>query len=104
MLSLGGIPPTIGFLGKYLVFVHAVQADLLWLAVIGVVTSLLGVFYYLRVVFTLYMKPEETEPSLSIGVGNRLAALIAAGAILALGIFPQLFLGIVQRYILAPLG
>lgn len=104
MLSLGGIPPTIGFLGKYLVFVHAVQADLLWLAVIGVVTSLLGVFYYLRVVFTLYMKPEETEPSLSIGVGNRLAALIAAGAILALGLFPEVFLGIVQRYILAPLG
>ena len=104
MLSLGGIPPTFGFLGKYLIFVHAVQADLIWLAVIGVVTSLLGVFYYLRVIFTLYMKTPEAEPTLSIGIGGRLAALIASGAILALGLFPQLFLQIVERYILGPLG
>ena len=104
MLSLGGIPPTFGFLGKYLIFVHAIESNLMWLAVIGVVTSLLGVFYYLRVIFTLYMKSPEVEPSQSIGFGARLAALISAGAILVLGLFPQSFLQIVERYILGPLG
>jgi len=104
MLSLGGIPPTIGFLGKYLVFVDAIQAELIGLAVIGVLSSLVGAFYYLRIVYTLYMKEEETEPTQTVGIGSRLAALIAAGGILALGLFPQAFLGIVERYIIAPLG
>lgn len=87
MISLGGIPPTLGFLGKYLVFVHAVREGVLWLAVVGVVTSLIGVFYYLRVVFTLYMKREESEPAVPFDFGSRLAAWIAAGSLIVLGIF-----------------
>ena len=62
MLSLGGIPPTVGFLGKYLVFPHAIQHGHLWLALVGVAASLIGVFYYLRVVYVLYMK-EELAPA-----------------------------------------
>src|SRR5258706_46574 len=49
MLSLGGIPPTLGFLGKYVVFLNAVGDGLVGLAVVGVLASLVGVFYYLRV-------------------------------------------------------
>jgi NADH-quinone oxidoreductase subunit N len=89
MLSLGGIPPTFGFVGKYLVFFYAVEHGDLWLAVVGVATSLVGVFYYLRVVYTLYMRPEEREPhGLLIDGWGRAAAVLAALGTLALGIWP----------------
>lgn len=89
MLSLGGIPPTMGFLGKYLVFQQAIAAGHLRLAVLGVLASLVGVFYYLRVVYVLYMRPERRQPEgLLIDGWGRAAAVIAALATLALGIWP----------------
>jgi NADH-quinone oxidoreductase subunit N len=67
MLSLTGIPPTIGFLGKYYVFVAAINADLTWLAVIGVLNSAVGAFYYLRVIWYMYFEEprvaREPRPS-----------------------------------------
>lgn len=94
MLSLAGIPPTVGFLGKYLVFLNAVGDGLVGLAVLGVLASLVGVFYYLRVVYVLYMKAEERQPEgLLLDVWGRTAAVVAALGILALGIWPT---GLVQ--------
>ncbi|HET9226078.1 MAG TPA: NADH-quinone oxidoreductase subunit N [Thermoanaerobaculia bacterium] len=89
MLSLGGIPPTVGFFGKYLVFLNAVGDGLVGLAVLGVLASLIGVFYYLRVVYHLYMKAEERQPEgLLLDVWGRTAAVVAALGTLALGIWP----------------
>ncbi len=89
MLSLGGIPPTLGFIGKYMIFIHAIDRGLLGLALVVVATSLVGVYYYLRVVYTLYMRPEVREPrGLRIDLRGRLAAALAAAATLALGIWP----------------
>ena len=89
MLSLGGIPPTLGFLGKYLVFIHAIRHGQLWLAVVGVAASLVGIFYYLRVVYVLYMKDEVRQPEgLLLDGWGRLAALLAAAATLYLGVAP----------------
>jgi NADH-quinone oxidoreductase subunit N len=94
MLSLAGIPPTVGFLGKYLVFLNAVGDGLVGLAVLGVLASLVGVFYYLRVVYVLYMKAEERQPEgLLLDVWGRTAAVVAALGTLALGIWPT---GLVQ--------
>jgi NADH-quinone oxidoreductase subunit N len=56
LLSLTGIPPTIGFLGKYYVFVAALQADLAWLAVIGALNSAIAAFYYLRIIWFMYFE------------------------------------------------
>jgi NADH-quinone oxidoreductase subunit N len=96
MLSLGGIPPTLGFVGKYLVFLHAVEHGQVWLALVGVVTSLVGVFYYLRVVYVLYMKDEVKEPApgLLIDGWGTTAVVLAALGTLALGIFPGWLLGL----------
>ncbi|HEX4965265.1 MAG TPA: NADH-quinone oxidoreductase subunit N [Thermoanaerobaculia bacterium] len=89
MLSLGGIPPTLGFLGKYVVFLNAVGDGLVGLAITGVLASLLGVFYYLRVIYYLFMKPETREPEgLLIDVWGRTAAVLAALGTLALGLWP----------------
>jgi len=89
MLSLGGIPPTVGFLGKYVVFLNAVGDGLVGLAVVGVLASLVGVFYYLRVVYYLYMKTEVQEPrALKLDGWGRTAAVLAALSILVLGVWP----------------
>ena len=94
MLSLGGIPPTVGFIGKYVVFLDAVGDGLVGLAVLGVLASLIGVFYYLRIVYVLYMQPEERTPEgLLIDFWGRTAAVLAALGTLVLGIWPS---GILQ--------
>lgn len=61
MLSLTGLPPTLGLIGKLYLFRAAVEGGFITLAVIGVVTSLLSAFYYLRVVVNMYMKPGDPE-------------------------------------------
>jgi len=89
MLSLAGIPPTLGFFGKYLVFLNAVSDGWTGLAVVGVLASLVGVFYYLRVVYVLYMRPEQRQPDgLLVDGWGRLAVVLAALGTLALGIWP----------------
>lgn len=89
MLSLGGIPPTAGFIGKYMVFLNVIEDGHWGLAIVGVLASLVGVFYYLRVVYVLYMKQEAREPQgLLIDLWGRTAAVAAAVATLVLGVWP----------------
>jgi NADH-quinone oxidoreductase subunit N len=86
MLSLTGIPTTGGFAGKFYVFRSAIEADLVWLALVGIVTSVVSAFYYLRVVYLMYMFEGEVQLFKSRGV---LAVVgITAVATLILGIFP----------------
>jgi NADH-quinone oxidoreductase subunit N len=88
LLSLAGVPPLAGFLGKLYVFSAAVQADLTWLAVVGVVNSVISAYYYLRVVVAMWIgegvPPEAAPvcPALQVGVG------IAAVATVLLGLWP----------------
>ena len=96
MLSLGGIPPTFGFLGKYSVFLHAVDHGQKLLAVVGIISALIGVFYYLRVVYVLYMKSECTEPEgVQVDFWGRSAAILAAGGSLLLGLWPGLVFSLI---------
>ncbi len=89
MLSLGGIPPTVGFIGKLLIFQAAVESGLVGLAVIGVLTSAVGVYYYLRVVVYMFMRPAPEEPTAAEPSWATNAALIASTvAVLLLGIAP----------------
>jgi len=58
LLSLGGFPPLAGFVAKWYVFTAAMQAGQVWLAIIGVLTSVVSVFFYLRIVVMMYMTPD----------------------------------------------
>ena len=71
MLSLGGIPPTAGFMGKFWLFGAAIDAGYVWLAVIGVLNSAISLYYYLRIVVFMYLKKETTgsEPMAEPGAG-----------------------------------
>ncbi|HLF25924.1 MAG TPA: NADH-quinone oxidoreductase subunit N [Anaerolineae bacterium] len=97
MLSLTGIPLTGGFTGKYYLFWSAVQSDLIWLALVGVLTSVVSAFYYLRVVIEMFMRePEgEVQPA-SYGTLNFSLALTTV-ATLILGVLPSGLLSVAQQ-------
>lgn len=89
LLSLGGLPPTAGFVAKYYIFIAAVSAGHFGLAIIGVLTSVVSVFFYLRVVVNMYMAEPGGAPVPPKINGLGMAALtIAIIAIFVLGILP----------------
>ncbi|MBI5362296.1 MAG: NADH-quinone oxidoreductase subunit N [Planctomycetes bacterium] len=94
MLSLGGIPATGGFLGKYLVFSVAVRADMIAVAVFGVLMSVVALGYYLRVVVALYMQKPAVEASRASEphLPATLATGVCAAMVLLLGLAPGWFL------------
>jgi len=98
MVSLAGVPPTAGFLGKYFVFLHAIEHGRLALALVGIFASLVGVAYYLRVVYVLYMKPEVAAPEgVTPDAAGSAAAILAAAATLFFGLFPAPLLDWIVR-------
>ena len=90
LISLIGIPPTGLFIGKIFLFTSAVQSGLAWLAVAGVINSVLSAYYYLRVVRLMYMGEPSDEKKISVSASFGLALAISAAAVLALGVAPRL--------------
>ena len=95
LLSLGGIPPTAGFVGKLYLFAAAVQNEYYWLAAIGLVMSAVSMYYYGRIIMVLYMENRgETQEVMSLSSAPSLffALVVLVVATLLLGIFPGSFL------------
>jgi NADH-quinone oxidoreductase subunit N len=85
MFSLAGVPPMLGFFGKFYVLKAAVDANMTWLALAGAVASVIGAFYYLRIVFFMYFG-KETEGATSRMVPVQWLMLMAVAAIMLLGV------------------
>ncbi|MGE5619827.1 MAG: NADH-quinone oxidoreductase subunit N [Sphingomonadaceae bacterium] len=95
MLSLGGAPFTAGFLAKLYVFGAAVQGGYLWLALVGVATSVVAFYYYLKVVVAMYMAEPADTVVLQAPAGAVAGVLVVAVLLtLQMGVFPSLFLGL----------
>jgi len=89
LLSLGGFPPTAGFVAKWYVFGAAMETGHYWLAIVGVLSSVVAVFYYLRIVIGMYMTDERPEGALPRLPGLAMAGLtLALAGVLYLGILP----------------
>ncbi|MEW6543408.1 MAG: NADH-quinone oxidoreductase subunit N [Nitrospirota bacterium] len=105
MVSLAGIPPTAGFIGKLYLFMAAVKAGLAWLAVVALLFAAVSAYYYLRVVMVMYMR----EPDSSVTVVPRLAATPALTIVLAsaiagvvlLGLYPDPLIWLTSQAVLA---
>jgi NADH-quinone oxidoreductase subunit N len=95
MLSLAGFPPFAGFVAKFLIFGAAVETGWAWLAVVGVLNSLVSVYFYLRPVVQMYMSEPapgwDGSTSLTIRVAPlvALALVLALVGVIALGMFPS---------------
>jgi NADH-quinone oxidoreductase subunit N len=106
MLALAGIPPTAGFFAKFYLLAAVVDAGLAWLAVIGVLFSLVSAYYYLRVIVYMFMKEPEEEieqdngRSIDLSLGLGLAAI----AVVVIGIFPGPVLDSAQDAVRGMLG
>jgi len=88
LCSLAGIPPTFGFYSKFVLFLSAIQGDLLWLAIIAVLNSAISVYYYARVIMRMYWG-EPTGEKIKEPAPYALALVIATIGTLALGIYPS---------------
>ncbi len=98
LVSLGGLPPLVGFMGKLLIFRSAVDAGLVWLAVVGILTSAAAAYYYLRVVVYMFMRPVPADAPVHERHGWTNAALILSGvAAVVLGILPGLMSGLLDH-------
>ncbi|MBC7742721.1 MAG: NADH-quinone oxidoreductase subunit N [Bdellovibrionaceae bacterium] len=86
LLSLAGIPPALGFFGKFYLFSAAVSEGLLWLALWGVLNSAIGVYYYLRPIVVMYMREGDCDISDDRRFGTTVAIVTAALLIVVLGI------------------
>jgi NADH-quinone oxidoreductase subunit N len=92
LFSLAGIPPLAGFMSKYQVFFDAVRSEFYIAAVIGVLASVVGAYYYIRVIVNMYFTKEESDASvggLSCAMAPSVGIAILAGLTLLLGIFPS---------------
>ena len=87
LLSLGGIPPTAGFIGKYFLFAAAIQSGFGWLAIIAVLMSAVSMFYYLRLVVAMYLK-DGREAEIVVTPSLRWVAGICLAVTLLFGILP----------------
>ena len=92
LLSLAGIPPAAGFLGKYYIFLSLIESQHYWLASLGVLYSLFGLYYYLKIANSMLMRaPMETE-RLPLSLGMRCALGVTALATIVIGVFPEPFI------------
>jgi NADH-quinone oxidoreductase subunit N len=89
LFSLAGIPPAIGFTGKFLIFTAALRAGEIPLAVIGILTAAVSVYYYLRVVAALYLHPASPEERGSSSVLERAVLVVSSALMVLLGLFPS---------------
>lgn len=95
LLSLAGIPLTIGFVGKLTVFSAGVGAGLTWLVVIGVISSVVAAFYYLRLIGAMFLQaPREDAPVPAYSPGWNVGVTAAAALIVILGLQPRLLLDV----------
>ena len=94
MFSLAGIPPTVGFYAKFAVLEAAVNAGFTWLAVVAVLASLVGAFYYLRIVKLMYFDDATDTSPIAARLDNRVLLSANGLALLLFGILPQPLMGL----------
>ncbi|WP_066738972.1 NADH-quinone oxidoreductase subunit NuoN [Cupriavidus sp. D384] len=104
MFSMAGIPPTVGFYAKLAVLSAVVKAGMSWLAVVAVVFSLIGAFYYLRIVKLMYFDAPAGEEPLEASVGVRSILSLNGLAVILLGLFPAALMNLCFEAIRATLA
>jgi NADH-quinone oxidoreductase subunit N len=102
LFSLAGVPPFVGFTAKFMVFRAAINEGLIWLAILGVVNSLISAFYYLRVVYVLYMQPlPRRQPSFAPSLPIAAVGALSALAVVVIGVYPTPVLAAAETAILS---
>ena len=96
LVSLIGVPPTVGFMAKVYIFGAAVDANLEWLAIVGVLNSVVSAYYYLRIVKVMYLSPPPTEERVGAAMPMRVAVFGAFAGTAFFGIYPTPLLNLAR--------
>ncbi|MBI3013996.1 MAG: NADH-quinone oxidoreductase subunit N [Candidatus Tectomicrobia bacterium] len=104
LLSLAGIPPTAGFVGKFYIFSAAIQAGHIGLAVVGVLTSVVSLYYYLGVIVFMYMRDPVDLPERRPSAALVTALALAVAGTVEMGLFPGSLLDLAQQSVASLLG
>lgn len=99
MFALAGIPPFAGFFGKYYIFIAAVKANLTWLAILGVISSAISVYFYLRIVVLMYFKASDSDLTFEPSQSSMIAIVFSVLVVILLGILPGSFLDLITKFI-----
>lgn len=97
LVSLIGIPPTVGFMAKLFIFSSAVNAGLIWLVALGLINSVVSAYYYLRIVRGMYLSNSDQQGSFATPIGTRLALGVTAFGVLIIGIWPQGLMSVADK-------
>jgi NADH-quinone oxidoreductase subunit N len=101
MLSLAGAPPTAGFIGKLYVFTAAWQAGLWWLTLIGIITSAIAAFFYLRIIVQMFMRDPVLPVRPLIGRSMLAVMLLTSVCVVLIGVLPAPVINLVEQSVLA---
>lgn len=99
MFSLSGIPPFAGFFGKYYVFISAIKADMTWLAIVGVLSSVVSVYFYLRIIVLMYFKKSETTLQFEESNTGLLGIVVSAMLVVVIGLAPGSIIDLISSFI-----
>lgn len=99
LLSLLGMPPTVGFMAKAVIFSTAVDQGLVWLAIVAVLNTVIAAYYYLRIVAAIIFAEPETDEKITHGINELASVAVAVTGAIALGIAPAYILDLVNRSI-----
>ncbi len=94
LLSMAGIPPLAGFFGKYMVFVQAISEGLVSLTILAIITSLMGAYYYFKVIIAMYLN-EPAGGEVTVSVSQKILLIVLVAALFALAIFPDCLLSLI---------
>lgn len=100
LLSLAGVPPTLGFFGKFYLFNAAIGEGLLWLAIWGVINSVIGVYYYLRPIVVMYMKDGHAEMAKHSLNATTVTVIVMALIVTLLGVLSGPLFSAVEKSLL----
>ena len=89
LLSLAGIPPMAGFFAKYYIFTAAIEAHYTWLVIVAVFASLIGVYYYFRIIIAMYFKPAKSSEAMVISTAHHILLIATLILTIALGAMPN---------------
>ncbi len=93
LLSMAGIPPLAGFFAKYFIFTSALQSGYVWLVIIAVLGSLIGVYYYFRIIIAMYFAEAKDETHIEIGSLLKAVLILTTALMLGMGLFPDMVMG-----------
>lgn len=96
MLSLASIPPLSGFWAKYLIFSEAIRGGFLWITIVGIVNTLIGVFYYFKVIRAMMLEPADEKP-ITISIPYIAVILVATIATIGAGLIPSLLMHVMDQ-------